>query len=55
LVDQFGIVVNPHTFTLFAIFAAFIIPTAVFNQLVGSAASGSYSFWNIRDTSIISG
>jgi hypothetical protein len=49
------IVVNPHTFTLFAIFAAFIVPTAVFNQLVGSAASASYNFWNIRDVSVITG
>jgi hypothetical protein len=44
-----GIVVNPHIFTLFAIFAAFMVPTAVFNQLVGSAASATYNFWGLGD------
>ena len=49
LVDQMGAIVNPHTFTLFAIFAAFLIPTAVFNQLVADAAIATYNFWGLRD------
>ena len=49
LVDQMGIVVNPHTFTLFAIFTAFLIPTAVFNQLVADAATATFNFWGLRD------
>ena len=47
LVDQMGIVVNPHTFTLFAIFTAFLIPTAVFNQTFAKAASATWNFWGI--------
>lgn len=45
--EQMGIVVNPHTFTMIAIFFVFLVPTTVFNQLVAQAASATWNFWGI--------
>jgi len=49
LVDQLGLVANPHAFTIVAIFTAFIVPTVVFNQVVADANTATYNFWGLRD------
>ena len=44
-----SILVNPHTFTLFAIFSALMVPTLVFNELFAAANTATYNFWGLRD------